>query len=137
MNSQPTLSSQQYIMVVDDEPYIVRMMEILLKKHGYRVFGYIDPVEALECFELETEKIQLVISDIRMPSMNGYELVRKIKDLNPEVKVILLSAFEIDPQAFSKVLPSIKIDRFVSKPVSTKEMIEVVKTYMPKPLKAH
>jgi hypothetical protein len=49
----------------------------------------------------------------------------------------LLSAFEIDPQTFSIALPSIKIDRFVSKPVSTKKMIEVVKTYMPKPIKAY
>jgi CheY-like chemotaxis protein len=45
-------------------------MELLLKKYGYNVLGYIDPVEALERFELEIEKIQLVISDIRMPFMN-------------------------------------------------------------------
>jgi response regulator RpfG family c-di-GMP phosphodiesterase len=57
--------------------------------------------------------------------------------LKPEVKVILLSAFEIDPQTFSKGLPLIKIDRFVSKPVSTRKMIEVVKTHTPKPLKAY
>jgi hypothetical protein len=57
--------------------------------------------------------------------------------LKPEVKLILLSAFEIDPQTFSIALPSIKIDRFVSKPVSTKKMFEVVKTYMPKQLKAY
>jgi hypothetical protein len=57
--------------------------------------------------------------------------------LKPEVKVILLSAFEIDPQTFSKGLPSIKTDKFVSKPVSTKKMLEVVKTHTPKPLKAY
>jgi CheY-like chemotaxis protein len=70
MDISPSISSQTCIMVVDDEPYIVRMMELLLKKHGYCVLGYIDPVEALERFQLEIEKIQLVISDIRMPSMN-------------------------------------------------------------------
>jgi CheY-like chemotaxis protein len=70
MDISPSISSQACIMVVDDESYIVRMMELLLKKHGYNLLGYIDPVEALERFELEIEKIQLVISDIRMPSMN-------------------------------------------------------------------
>ena len=100
-------------MVVDDEPYIVGMMEILLKRHGYSVFGFNDPLAALKHFELEAKKFQLIISDIRMPSMNGYELIRRVKNLKPEIKVILLSAFEINPQDFSKVLPSIKIDRFV------------------------
>jgi hypothetical protein len=47
----------------------------------------------------------------------------------------LLSAFEISPQDFSKVLPSIKIDRFVSKPVSPKEFIGIVRTYVPNVLK--
>ena len=122
-------------MVVDDEPYIVGMMEILLKRHGYSVFGFNDPLAALKHFELEAKKFQLIISDIRMPSMNGYELIRRVKNLKPEIKVILLSAFEISPQDFSKVLPSIKIDRFVSKPVSTKDFIGIVKTHMPMPLK--
>ena len=135
MNKQKSLSSQQSIMVVDDEPYIVGMMEILLKRHGFSVFGFSDPLAALECFELEKEKIQLIISDIRMPAINGYELVRRIKNLKPEIKVILLSAFEISPQDFSKVLPSIKIDRFVSKPVSPMKFIGIVKTYMPNVLK--
>ena len=135
MNKQQSLSTQQSIMVVDDEPDIVGMMEILLKKHGYSVFGFNDPFAALKHFELEAKKFQLIISDIRMPSMNGYELIRKVKNLKPEIKVILLSAFEISPQEFSKVLPSIKIDRFVSKPVSPKEFIGIVKTYMPTVLK--
>jgi CheY-like chemotaxis protein len=135
MNKQQSLSSQQSIMVVDDEPYIVGMMEILLKRHGYSVFGFNDPLAALGCFELEKEKFQLIISDIRMPAMNGYELIRKVRILKPEIKVILLSAFDINPHDFSKVLPSIKIDGFVSKPISNKEIIGIVKTHMPTALK--
>ena len=131
MNKQQSLSSQRIIMVVDDEPYIVGIMEILLKRHGFSVFGFNDPLAALECFELEKERIQLIISDIRMPAMNGYELIRKVRILKPEIKVILLSAFDINPHDFSKVLPSIKIDEFVSKPVSPTQIIGIVKTHMP------
>ena len=50
MNKQQSLSTQQSIMVVDDEPDIVGMMEILLKKHGYSVFGFSDPLAALKAF---------------------------------------------------------------------------------------
>jgi CheY-like chemotaxis protein len=135
MNKQQSLSTQQSIMVVDDEPDIVGMMEILLKKHGYSVFGFSDPFAALNHFKREAKNFQLIICDIRMPSINGYELIKRVKNLNPEIKVILLSAFEISPQDFSKVLPSIKIDRFVSKPVSPMKFIGIVKMYMPNVLK--
>jgi CheY-like chemotaxis protein len=110
-------------------------MEILLKKHGYSVFGFSDPFAALKHFKLEAKNFQLIICDIRMPSINGYELIRRVKNLKPEIKVILLSAFEISPQDFSKVLPAIKIDRFVSKPVSPMEFIGIVKMYIPNVLK--
>ena len=50
MNKQPSLSTQQSIMVVDDEPDIVGMMEILLKKHGYSVFGFSDPLASSKAF---------------------------------------------------------------------------------------
>ena len=135
MNKQQSLSTQQSIMVVDDEPDIVGMMEILLKKHGYSVFGFSDPLAPLKHFKLEAKNFQLIICDIRMPSINGYELIRRVKNLKPEIKVILLSAFEINPQDFSKVLPAIKIDRFVSKPVSPMKFIGIVKMYMPNVLK--
>jgi two-component system response regulator ChvI len=65
-----------------------------------------------------------------MPSMNGYELVKKIQNIQPETKILLMSAFEINPNEFSKVLPSVKIDGFISKPASLKQITNVVKTHM-------
>jgi YesN/AraC family two-component response regulator len=47
-----------------------------------------------------------------MPGMNGYELIRKIKESNPEVKIMLMSAFEIEDKEFHNLLPDIKIDGF-------------------------
>jgi response regulator RpfG family c-di-GMP phosphodiesterase len=65
-----------------------------------------------------------------MPVMNGYELVKKILNIQPETKVLLMSAFEINPNEFFKVLPSVKIDGFISKPASLKQITNVVKTHM-------
>ena len=73
------------------------------------------------------EGINLVLSDIRMPQMNGYELVNKIRTLKPKIKIILMSAFEIREAELSRVLPSINIDRLISKPISLKSLVETVK----------
>lgn len=118
-------------MVVDDEADIVDIMKRFLGRQGYSVFGFTNPFVALEQFELEAKKYRLIISDIRMPAMNGYELVKRVKTLQPETRVILMSAFEINHKEFSKVLPSVKIDGFISKPASLKQIISMIKTHMP------
>ena len=59
--------------------------------------------------------------------MNGYELVNKIRTLKPKIKIILMSAFEIREAELSRVLPSINIDRLISKPISLKSLVETVK----------
>ena len=61
-----------------------------------------------------------------MPRMNGYELVSKIKALQPKVKVILMSAFEIKEEEFSSVLPSIEIGGLISKPISMKNLVKYI-----------
>jgi YesN/AraC family two-component response regulator len=68
----------------------------------------------------------LLISDVRMPGMNGFQLARKVKELNPNIKVILVSAFEINTEEFEKVLPSTRIDGFLEKPASLKKLTELV-----------
>ena len=61
-----------------------------------------------------------------MPSMNGYEFIRKIKAKHPTIKTILISAFEIDKNEFSKMMPTVKIDSFISKPISLKQLVQVI-----------
>ena len=131
MNGIPSSYSQQRIMAVDDEDEIVALVKMCLGRQGYNVSCFTDPIEALRHFEREGGNYRLVISDIRMPTMNGYQLVRKILEMKPDIKVILMSAFEINPNEFSKVLPSVKIDGFICKPASLKQITNVVKTHMP------
>jgi YesN/AraC family two-component response regulator len=78
---------------------------------------------ALEHFQSKSKQFALVISDIRMPKMNGFEFIKKIKEIKPEVKVFLISSFEIDDFEFRKVLPSVKIDELIQKPISLKDLV--------------
>jgi DNA-binding NtrC family response regulator len=123
---------QNSILVVDDEFDIVTLIRRSLQNHGFNTLGFTDPLIALEQFQNNSKSFAMVISDIRMPSMNGYELIRKIKAIHPTIKTILISAFEINTNEFSKVMPSVKIDGFISKPISLKELVSIVEKILKK-----
>jgi DNA-binding NtrC family response regulator len=114
------------ILIVDDEFDIVTLIKASLQKHGFNTLAFTDPLLALEHFRNNSKDFALVISDIRMPSMNGYELIRKIKAERPTIKTILISAFEINKEEFSKIMPTVKIDSFITKPISLKQLIHSI-----------
>lgn len=113
-------------MVVDDEPDIVNPIKIWLQRKGFEVQGFTDPLLALEYFENNSSRVDIVLSDIRMPQMNGYELVKRIKNLRSEVRTILMSAFEINQADMARVLPNIKIDSLISKPISLRNLTKTI-----------
>ena len=106
------------IMAIDDEYDIVSVIQIYLQNHGFKCSKFTNPYEALEHFALNSKEYDVVISDIRMPGMNGYELVKQIKEINSQVKIILTSAFEVGKNELLDVLGDLKIDAFIQKPFS-------------------
>jgi len=120
-------NSNRSILVLDDESDIVRIVERFLQGLGFRVSAFTDPVVALEYLHSHSNDCcSIVISDIRMPGMNGYEFAKKVKGIKPQGKIILMSAFEINDMDFSKVLPDIKIDAFLQKPFSIRELKSMI-----------
>ena len=117
-------------MIVDDEFDIVTLIQRFLHNHGFNTLAFTEPLLALEHFQNNSKDFGIVISDIRMPSMNGYELTRKIKAIHPTIKTILISAFEIHRDEFSKVMPSVKIDAFIAKPISIKELLHIIESLL-------
>ncbi|HEY6883461.1 MAG TPA: response regulator [Nitrososphaeraceae archaeon] len=112
-------SNDKSIVVVDDERDIVNQIKRFLEAmDGLKVHTFTDPFAALEHFNSGCKDHQLVISDIRMPRMNGYEFVKQVKKIDPQVKIILMSSFEIDDNNLLDVLPDVKIDTFLQKPFS-------------------
>ena len=77
-----------------------------------KVSAFTDPVMALEDFKNNCKDCTMILSDVRMPAMNGYELIRKTKEIDKQVKVILMSAFEIQDKEFHNILPDIKVEPF-------------------------
>jgi two-component SAPR family response regulator len=66
-----------------------------------------------------------------MPTMNGFEFIKKVKRLKPTVKVFFMTAFEIDTDEWSNVLPSVKIDEFIQKPFTLEKIGKLVSTHIP------
>lgn len=114
-------------MLVDDEKEILTIVRKGLESSGFKAAGFSDPVQALQHFENGGDSFNIVISDIRMPQMSGFQLARRIKELYPEIKIVLMSAFEMNKSEFDKVLPSTHIDNFLSKPFSLSQLVKVVK----------
>ena len=115
------------ILVLDDEFDLSMLVKQILRRDNFKnVFAFTDPLLALEHFKINHKDYSLIISDIRMPIMNGFEFVREARKINPKVKILLMTAFEIDDKEFARVLPSPKIDGLIRKPTSAKEILKSV-----------
>ena len=104
----------------------MQVLKLGLLKNRFIVNAFTNPVEALQSFKSNAESYCLVLSDIRMPSMSGIQLARKVKEINPNVKVILMTAFEIRDNEFSQAFPSTQVDGFVQKPIGIRELIDKI-----------
>ncbi len=114
------------LLIVDDDSDIVLVLKLGLLKYGFLVDAFINPQEALHSIKSNTNDYCLVLSDVRMPSLSGIQLARKVKETNPRIKVVLMTSFEISDNEFSKVFPSVHVDGFVQKPVGIKDLTKKI-----------
>ena len=120
-----TNQSPVFIAIIDDEPDLAYLFkEALSQIDGAEVFAFTDPLLALEHFQTNHQNYMVIISDYRMPSMTGIELLSKIKDVNPAVTRIMMSAFEIQDELFQECNC---VDKFLQKPVLMTDLINEVR----------
>ena len=114
-------------MLVDDEPDICIALKEVLEGNGFNVDTFIDPTLVLEKFK--SNMYDLLILDIKMPVMNGFQLYAQMKKIDPNIKAFFLTALtdlqEYD--AFKKeVFPKEGERHFIQKPIENEEMLERV-----------
>jgi len=114
------------LLIVDDEYDIVQVLKVGLQQNGFLVNAFTNPQQALQSFKSNAESYSLLLSDVRMPGLSGMQLARKVKETNPDVKVVLMTAFEIKDNEFSKVFPSTQVDGFIQKPVRIRELTDKI-----------
>jgi DNA-binding NtrC family response regulator len=119
------------ILVLDDDFDISNLLTISLKKRGYSVFAFTDPILALEHFKVNHSTYSLVITDLRMPGMSGFEFLHNVKLVKPETKVILMSAFDIKGDIeFTSYSRDNAIEDFIQKPLAMKNLFRIVESHM-------
>ena len=114
------------VLLVDDEPDLNLTLKMVLEQNGFKVNSFIDPLSALENFRGEAAGMyDLLILDMKMPNMNGYELYRQIKKIDDKVKVCFLTACDIDyDEQFTKELfPILDNNCYIRKPIENETLI--------------
>jgi CheY-like chemotaxis protein len=106
------------ILLLDDDFDNIALFMLALEKQGFHVVGFTKPLLALEHFQKNFEKYGLVISNIKMPVMNGYQFIKQIKEIKPQVKVFFISASEINYVEVRTELPFLDINEFIEIPIS-------------------
>jgi DNA-binding response OmpR family regulator len=123
MIQMPPQAKKYRIMIVDDEQDITTVFKLGLENNQFIVTTFNDPVEALSRFK--PGLYDLMILDIRMPGMNGFQLYQKIRDIDDKVKVCFLTAFEEARGEFNSSFPFLEeIKCYLKKPITLQNLVK-------------
>ena len=112
------------ILIVDAEKDITAILKSGLQEHGFSVDAFNDPRDALSHFI--SEHYDIIILDIRMPSMNGFELSREFSKKDSKAKIGFMTAFEINLDEARKVFPTLRPHFFIRKPITLEKLVELI-----------
>jgi CheY-like chemotaxis protein len=119
------MENNNRILVVDDEPDLTKISVMALEYYGYKVDAFNDPKEALSKYK--PGSYDLIILDIKMPEMNGFELYREIKKKDNKAKVCFLTASELYYKEFrEKEFRSLDRNLFIRKPIDNEELAKEI-----------
>jgi DNA-binding NtrC family response regulator len=118
-----TIAITKSIIVVDDEHDLVDLFSDALSSYGYDVSAFTDPILALESIKGNPDKYSLLITDFMMNKMNGCELGIKVKELNNDIEVIIITAYE-------NIEGNILNFEQLNKPITIQILIKKVNNYL-------
>jgi DNA-binding response OmpR family regulator len=112
------------VLLVDDEPDHSLTLKMILEENGFKVDSFTDPLLALQNFKEQDSMYDLLILDIKMPEMNGFELYRQIKKIDDKVKVCFLTASEMYYGVYTDIVNSLDAEYFIRKPIDNEELVK-------------
>jgi DNA-binding response OmpR family regulator len=129
MNQLQPHQGQKRILVVDDEPDLTRLYSLALEYHGFKVDTFNDPEGVLSNFK--PDYYDLVILDIKMPKMGGFELYDELKKKDSDAKICFLTASELYYKEFrEKEYHALDKNLFIRKPIDNEELLKEVNRIM-------
>jgi DNA-binding NtrC family response regulator len=112
------------ILIVDDELDITLAFKKGLERNGFLVDIYNDPILALSNFK--SGFYDLLLVDVRMPKMNGFELYQEIEKIDKKAKVCFITAFEVYYHALKEIFPTLEVGCFIRKPIEIDDLVKKI-----------
>jgi PAS domain S-box-containing protein len=122
---EPIVGGNERILFVDDEATLVHLGKVTLQRLGYQVIVCTSSSEALETFRAAPHSFHLVITDRTMPTLTGEELVHKLRQIRPDIPIILCTGFS--HPVTSEQLRALRVDAFLLKPVMADEWARMIR----------
>jgi PAS domain S-box-containing protein len=120
--------TREHILIVDDEPIVLETQSLLLLELGYRVTSFSEAYEAIEYFTSHHEEVDLVILDLNMPNLNGKQCYLSLKDIRPDVRVIISTGCNVENEADE--LFKVGISGLIQKPFPIKKLGETIRNVL-------
>jgi DNA-binding NtrC family response regulator len=124
-NSSLKDNNKKRILIVDDEPDVIIVFKMVLEMNGFEVDAYDNPLSVLSNFK--PNSYGLLLLDIKMPQMNGFELYKKIRKVDDKVKVCFITAYEDYRKEFKESFPELDETKyFIRKPTAIEDLVNHV-----------
>jgi CheY-like chemotaxis protein/class 3 adenylate cyclase len=125
-------NKSQNILLIDDEADIIFTYKSMLNEEGYNVDAFTDPRQALSQFaRLDPFYYKLILLDVRMPNVNGFQLYYRFKAVNPNVKIIFVTALDVMGEELASMLPGFSAEHnLIKKPLSKDQYINKIKSVL-------
>jgi CheY-like chemotaxis protein len=118
----------ELIVVVDDEENIRSIAEATLRQFGYKVVTAVDGTDALAVYAERRDKVAAVLTDLAMPYMDGTALIRALRKLDPDLKIVAMSGLMNEDQAAE--LKTLNVNAFLSKPYTAETLLNTLATVL-------
>ena len=138
-NTHVHFPNLRYILIVDDESDILSVVTRLLEAYGFNICSFTKPTIALEHYRASPNNHDLVISDLQMPNVNGLEFIRKVKEINSNVKAFLMTSSLAElgdlgllllPNSNSSSSLNLMVDEFILKPFSVQKLVILIRRHV-------
>jgi CheY-like chemotaxis protein len=113
------------VLLIDDDADILTIFKHSLAQAGMHTYAFTNPMLAVEHFRSNANSYDIVVTDVRMPHMSGFQVARAVKQIRPDIKIALATSFDIKKSEFDKIFPSTVADAFITKPVKPSLFTEV------------
>jgi CheY-like chemotaxis protein len=105
------------VLLIDDDADTLSTLKHSLAQTGIHTYAFTNPMLAVEHFRRNANNYDIVVTDIRMPQMNGFQVARAVKQIRRDIKVAFATSLDINKLEFDKIFPSTEVDAFITKPI--------------------